>query len=320
MGKPTVFIDGSSGTTGLRIREQLEARDDIDVLVLPDDRRRDPEARKAAGNEADLMILCLPDDAAREAVSWISSSDTKVIDASTAHRVSETWAYGLPEMDEDQRDRVRSSKRVSNPGCYPTGVILSIKPLVNEGLLSQETPLTVHALSGYTGGGKNMIARWEDPGTELDSLAFESPYALETKHKHVPEMTQFSGLNHPPQFIPSVGPFTTGMRIEMPLHRSVLSDGAKAESIWETLNERYAGEEFVNVTPMGAVERQLEPAFDPRVCDGTNRIDLAVIPNELGHVLLVAQLDNLGKGASGAAVQNMNLMLGFDESEGLRVV
>jgi N-acetyl-gamma-glutamyl-phosphate reductase len=319
MGKPTVFIDGSSGTTGLRIREQLEAREDLNVLVLPEGQRRDPQARKDAINSADLVILCLPDDAAREAVSWVASNKTKVIDASTAHRVNELWAYGLPELDEGQRERVRSSSRVANPGCYPTGVILGIKPLVDERLLGQDTPLTVHALSGYTGGGKSMIARWEEAGSQLGHLEFESPYALTTEHKHIPEMTQFSGLQHPPQFIPSVGPFPTGMRIEMPLHRSVLPEGATAETIWDALSERYADEKFVNVVPLGAAERQAEPAFDPRACDGTNRIDISVVPNALGHVLIVAQLDNLGKGASGAAIQNLNLMLGFDEAEGLRV-
>ena len=316
---PKVFIDGSYGTTGLRIREWLADRDDIEVLSLPEDDRRDVEARKTLLAEADLAVLCLPDDAAPEAAAWAGESGTKVIDASTAHRLADGWTYGLPEMDSAQREAIREEMNVSNPGCYATGVILGLRPLVEEGLLPEDAPITVHALSGFSGGGKGMIAQWEEPESELNDLPFESPYALERKHKHIPEMTEYSGLSHEPQFVPSVGPFITGMRVEIPLHRAILSGAATAEAISELLASRYAGEKFVRVNTIDDSLAYTDPAFDPRTANDTNRIDLSVLPNELGHVLLIAQFDNLGKGASGSAIQNMNLMLGLPEDAGLPV-
>ncbi|MCH7739013.1 MAG: N-acetyl-gamma-glutamyl-phosphate reductase [Chloroflexi bacterium] len=314
---PKVFIDGSYGTTGLRIREWLADRDDIEVLSLAEEDRRDVAARKALLAEADLAVLCLPDDAAIEAAAWADESGTKVIDPSTAHRVADNWTYGLPEMDPSQREAIREETHVSNPGCYAIAVILGLRPLVEAGLLPEDSPITVHALSGTSGGGKGMIARWEEPGSELNDLPFESPYALERQHKHIPEMTRYSGLSHEPQFVPSVGPFVTGMRVEIPLHRAILSGAATAESISDLLAARYADEKFVRVNSIDDSLAYADPAFDPRAANGTNRIDLSVLPNELGHVLLIAQLDNLGKGASGSAIQNMNLMLGLPEDAGL---
>ncbi|MCH7907430.1 MAG: N-acetyl-gamma-glutamyl-phosphate reductase [Chloroflexi bacterium] len=314
-----VFIDGSYGTTGLRIRNRLEVREDIDLIVVDEERRRDAGERRDALVNADLAILCLPDDAAVEASEWAEESSTKIVDPSSAHRVAENWTYGLPEMAPGQRDEVRESSKVSNPGCYPTGVILCIRPLTETGILASEAPITVHALSGYSGGGKNLIAKWEGGQPELDNLPFESPYALETEHKHVPEMTKYSGLKHEPQFIPSVGPFMTGMRVEIPLHKAVLQPGASAESIWELLNERYADEPLINVVPIEDALAYSDPAFDPRARNDTDGLDISVVPNALGHVLLVVQIDNLGKGASGAAIQNMNLMLGLPERAGLTV-
>ena len=318
MATPKVYIDGSAGTTGLRIKDQLSARDDIELSVLPDDERRDPRKRRAAIAEADLAILCLPDDAATEAASWASAEGTKIIDASTAHRVADGWVFGLPEMAPGQRQKIANSDAVSNPGCYPTGVILSIRPLVEKGLLDRDSPITVHALSGYSGGGKKLIAKWEGGQPELENLPFESPYALHTMHKHVPEMTEYSGLTNEPQFIPSVGPFITGMRLEIPLHKAVLPEKVMANDIWEVLDHRYADEKFVRIHPVEDTLAYADPAFDPRVANDTNRLDISVMPNTLGHVLLVVQLDNLGKGASGAAVQNMNLMLGLPEDAGLK--
>ncbi len=314
---PKVFVDGSYGTTGLRIREWLADRDDIEVLSLPEEDRRDVAARKALLAEADLAVLCLPDDAAPEAAAWAGDSGTKVIDASTAHRVAGDWTYGLPEMDSSQREAIREEMNVSNPGCYATGVILGLRPLVEEGLLPEDAPITVHALSGFSGGGKAMIKRWEEPESELNDLPFESPYALERQHKHIPEMTQYSGLSHEPQFVPSVGPFITGMRVEIPLHRAILSGAATAEAISELLAARYADEKFVRVNSIDDSLAYADPAFDPRAANDTNRIDFSILPNELGHVLLIAQFDNLGKGASGSAIQNMNLMLGLPEDAGL---
>ncbi len=316
---PKVFIDGSYGTTGLRIREWLADRDDIEVLSLPEEDRRDADARKALLAEADLAVLCLPDDAAGEAAALADESGTKIIDASTAHRVADGWTYGLPEMDPSQREAIREETHVSNPGCYPMGVILGLRPLVEEGLLLDDAPITVHALSGYSGGGKDMIARWEEPESALNDLPFESPYALERRHKHIPEMTRYSGLLHEPQFVPSVGPFITGMRVEIPLHRAILAGAATAEVISDLLASRYADEKFVRVNSIDESLAYADPAFDPRAANGTNRIDLSVLPNELGHVLLIAQLDNLGKGASGSAIQNMNLMLGLPEDACLPV-
>ncbi len=319
MPQPRVFIDGSHGTTGLRIQSRLEERDDLELISISEEDRRDTEVRRAAYEEADLAILCLPDDAALEACEWAETSGTRVIDASTAHRVDDNWVFGLPEMAKGQREAIGESDRVSNPGCYPTGVILATRPLVEDGLISNKFPLTVHAVSGYTGGGKKMIARWEGGEPELGHLPFHTPYAIETRHKHIPEMTKYSHLVHQPQFMPSVGAFPTGMRVEMPLHSSLLDDGVDAGAIWESLNRRYADERFINVVPIDEALEYSDPAFDPRACNDTNRLDLSVLPNKNGHILLIAQLDNLGKGASGAAVQNMNLMLGMDEAAGLSV-
>ncbi len=221
-------------------------------------------------------------------------------------------------MKPGQRQKIANSSAVANPGCYPTGVILSIRPLIENGLLDKGSPITVHALSGYSGGGKKLIEKWENEQNNLQNLPFESPYALHTKHKHIPEMTEYSGLTHDPQFMPSVGPFLKGMRLEIPLHKSVLPENVTASDIWGVLDQRYASEMFVRIHPIENTLEYSDPAFDPRANNDTNRIDISIMPNVLGHVLLVIQLDNLGKGASGAAVQNMNLMLGLPETTGLK--
>jgi len=318
MPNPKVYIDGSAGTTGLRIQERLADRADLDVKILPEGDRRDPDMRRAATADADLTILCLPDDAAVEAASWAKESNTKVVDASTAHRVDDDWAFGLPEMTPDQREKIQQAQNVSNPGCYPTGMILSIRPLVENGLLGEDAPITIHAVSGYTGGGKKLIAKWEDERPDLVNLPFESPYALHTKHKHVPEMHKYTGLTYEPQFMPSVGPFPMGMRLEIPLHKAVLPEGVTANDIWEVLDQRYAHEQFVRVNSIEDTLNYADPAFDPRSTNDTNRCDISIMPNTLGHVMIIIQIDNLGKGASGAAVQNMNLMLGLPENAGLK--
>ena len=318
MATPIVYIDGSAGTTGLRIKDQLSTRDDIKLSVLPYDDRRDPDKRRAAIAGANLTILCLPDDAAAESADWAQQEGTKIIDASTAHRVADDWAYGLPEMDPAQRQKIASAQNVSNPGCYPTGVILGIRPLVENDLLDKDSPITVHALSGYSGGGKKLIAKWEGGQKNLENLPFESPYALHNEHKHVPEMTEYSGLTRKPQFIPSVGSFINGMRLEIPLHKAVLPENVTANDVWEVLDQRYANEQFIRVHSIENTLAYADPAFDPRAANDTNRLDISVMPNPIGHILLIAQLDNLGKGASGAAVQNMNLMLNLPEDAGLK--
>lgn len=310
-----IYIDGEAGTTGLLLRQLLESRGDITLLHVDPSLRKDPAARAARIAEADVTILCLPDEAAKEAVALSSGNGKRLLDASSAHRVSEGWTYGLPELAPGQRDAIRGAARVSNPGCYPTGVILLLRPLVDAKLLSPDAPVSVHALSGYTGGGRNLIERWENPETSLLALPFEAPYALDKAHKHVPEMTRYSGLSRPPHFVPAVGPFRQGMRIEISLHQSTLGPGVDQTRVLEAYQARYAREPFVSVRDANDSLAD-ELALDPRRHNETNRIELSVHANPLGHLLLVAILDNLGKGAARAAVQNLNLMLGVDETLG----
>jgi N-acetyl-gamma-glutamyl-phosphate reductase len=316
-GKPTVFIDGQAGTIGLRIRELMAPRSDLEVLEVAPAQRKDPAARAELLNAADVSILCLPDDAAREAVALISNPRARVIDGSTAHRVHDGWVYGLPEIEPAQRAAIAGAKRVSNPGCWPTCVSLLTRPLVDAGLLPPSTPLAVHGLSGYTGGGNAMIARWEAPEQQLLQLPFEAPYALERMHKHVPEMLRYGRLSAEPQFVPAVGPFRCGMRVQLPLPAGLLPAGSDARALHAALQARYAGERFIQVHPFGSELAGDERALDPTACNGGNRVELRVVAHPSGHVLLIAILDNLGKGASGAAMQSLNLMLGLPEDAGL---
>lgn len=317
MSKPRLFIDGHVGTTGLRIREWLAGREDLALWTLDEGERKSELARRKAIADADLSVLCLPDDAAREAAAWAAESGTRVLDASSSHRVAEGWVYGLPELAPGQRDAIRSAARVSNPGCYPTGFLLLVRPLVDAGLLPADAPLSVHALSGYTGGGKALIGRWESPETGLLRHVFEAPYALERVHKHVPEMRHHAGLDRAPQFVPAVGPFACGMRVQVPIHASLLATGATGEAAWHALSERYREEPFVEIAPFTGAEPVDEWALDPTALNDTNRVRLHVFPNAAGHLLLVALLDNLGKGAAGAAIQTINLMLDLGEQTGL---
>ena len=311
----TVFIDGQEGTTGLEILDRLQPRNEIRLIEIPKDRRKDPQAKAACLNAADLVILCLPDQAARESVGLIRNPATKVIDASTAHRTSEGWVYGLPELNPHQRDRIRLSNRVSVPGCYPTGFILSVRPLVDAGILPPDYPVTVHAVSGFSGGGKKLIETYQNQKVDGASALAYRPYALGLSHKHVPEMQKMTGLQHAPIFAPSVGNFLKGMLVSVPLFSRLLNKRVVAAEVRDTLADFYADEPFVQVMPWESASHLENGFLSPMACNGTNSVELFVFGHDL-QILLVARLDNLGKGASGAAVQNMNLMLDLPEGEG----
>ncbi len=315
---PKVYIDGHVGTTGLRIREWMAERSDVELLTLPEEQRKSRDARRELLCEADVAILCLPDDASREAAEWAEQTNTRLIDASTAHRVQDGWVYGLPELHPAQRDAIRQAKYVANPGCYPSAFLLPTRPLIDAGLIEKDAALSVHALSGSSGGGRKLIEKWEDPKLALGALVYEAPYALERVHKHVPEMTKYSLLQHEPQFVPAVGPFRCGMRVQIPLHASLLQRG-DGDAVWEVLNERYQNEPFITVMPNERPLHVNEHSFDPQACNDTNRLEIYVAPHPSGHILLIALLDNLGKGACGVAIQSLNLMLGLPETTGLPV-
>ncbi len=306
----TIFIDGEAGTTGLEIRERLEARSDLELILLGD-RRRDVEARREALNAADAVILCLPDDAAKEAVAMIDNPAVRVIDASTAYRVDPAWTYGFAEMAPGQREKIAAATRVSNPGCYPTGFIGLVRPLVSAGIVPAGWPVTVNAVSGYSGGGKAMIAEFESEKADPYRA-----YGLSLKHKHVPEMTRHTGLERPVLFAPAVGAYRQGMLVEVPLQLAALPSSPSVEVVHGALAEAYAGCRFVEVAELEETEAMT--GIDPEGLNGTNKMRLHVFGDRAGaQVRLVALLDNLGKGASGAAVQNLNLMLGLDEGLGL---
>lgn len=308
-----VFIDGGAGTTGLEIAERLAGRPDLELIRLEGYRRKDPDARREALNEADLVILCLPDEAAREAVSLIERPSVRVIDASTAHRTASGWVYGFPELDPGQREAVAGATRVSNPGCYPTGFLALVRPLVRAGLLGADAALTVNAVSGYSGGGKAMIAAFENSDApDATDTAFRL-YGLGLAHKHVGEMQAHAGLSVPPLFAPAVARTYRGMLVEVPLqHAPPLAD------LRQALAEAYNGAALVGVAD--AAETEALPLLTIERLSGTDRLELFVFGNDARRqARLVAALDNLGKGAAGAAVQNLNLMLDLAETEGLHL-
>lgn len=312
MGKPIVYIDGKEGTTGLQIYDRLADREDIELLVIDEDKRKDAGERKKLLNAADLAFLCLPDEAAVEAVGLIENPNTRVIDASTAHRTAEGWTYGFPELGAAQREAIQGSKRVANPGCYATGFIALVYPLVKKGLLDPGTSLAVHALSGYTGGGKKMIAVYEAEEREPE-LVSPRHYAVQLSHKHIPEMMKVCGLTRKPLFTPIICDFPQGMVVTAPLDLDMLAGSQSLESLRGMYQDFYAGSRYVTIRPPEAPTCGF---IGSNNLAGSNELQIFVCGNA-EQVMLCARLDNLGKGASGAAVQNMNIMLGFDEGTSL---
>ena len=308
----SIFIDGAAGTTGLEIADRLADRAEFTLITLDDDKRKDPAAKREALNDADFVILCLPDDAAKEAVAMTTSGNTRIIDASTAYRIDPDWAYGFAEYRIGQRDRIASARLVSNPGCYPTGFLGLVAPLVAAGLIPADWPYTVNAVSGYSGGGKALIQRFEGDGTDI---GFRT-YGLDLAHKHVPEMQVHAGLVHAPIFAPAVVRAFRGMIVEVPLPLFAMPKAGNADALRAALAAHYAGSPVVTVHTEAAPSELLMHADQAP----TDRLDLYVLASPDGsQVRLLAMLDNLGKGASGAAVQNLNIMAGLDETAGLRL-
>ena len=308
----SIFIDGAVGTTGLEIADRLAGRAEFTLITLDDDKRKDPAAKREALNDADFVILCLPDDAAKEAVAMTTSSHTRIIDASTAYRIDPDWAYGFAEYRIGQRDRIASARLVSNPGCYPTGFLGLVAPLVAAGLIPADWPYTVNAVSGYSGGGKALIQRLEGEGADI---GFRT-YGLDLAHKHVPEMQVHAGLVHAPMFAPAVVRAFRGMIVEVPLPLFAMPKAGNADALRAALAAHYAGSPVVTVHTEAAPSELLMHADQAP----TDRLDLYVLASPDGsQVRLLAMLDNLGKGASGAAVQNLNIMAGLDETSGLRL-
>lgn len=310
----SVFVDGQEGTTGLRIHEYLAQRRDIEVLRIAPELRKNAAERARLLNAADVAFLCLPDDAAREAAALVSNPNTCLIDASAAHRTLPQWAFGLPELAPQQRERLRQSKRIANPGCHASAFILLLRPLVDAGLVPRELPVSASSISGYSGGGKKLIEQYQN--TSEPALTSPRLYSLSLAHKHVPEMRVHSGLAVKPLFLPVVSNFYKGLAVTVPLHLSQLPPGTTAEMVQRAFEQRYAGERFIRVMPLRDTASLEAVYFDVQACNDTNRVDIFVFGND-SQLMLIARLDNLGKGASGAAVQAMNVHLGVDEGLGL---
>ncbi len=309
--KIKVYIDGQSGTTGLQIYDRIGSREDLELLRIDENKRHDIDERRKFLNSADIVFLCLPDAGAIEAVSLIENPNVRVIDASTAHRTKDDWTYGFPELSREQRTKIAGSKRVANPGCHATGMIAATAPLVRMGILPADYPVTCYSLTGYSGGGKKMIAEYEAKERDL-LLGAPGIYGLNLNHKHIPEMTKMTGLSNAPVFMPVVDDYYKGMASTIMLQNRLLTGTPSAEEICERLQEYYKNEHFVQVVPFGEKPAKLYA----NALAGTNRLELVVCGNA-EQTTVTSLFDNLGKGASGAAVQNMNIMLGLDETTGL---
>ena len=310
-----VFIDGQAGTTGLEIFERLSTRRDLQLLEIDPQQRKDVSARQELLQSADVAILCLPDDAAREAVA-LADGKSRILDASTAYRVADDWAYGLPELRDEQPEKLAAAQFVSNPGCYPQGFILMTRPLIDAGILSPNTPLRCHAVSGYSGGGRQMIERFRAIDAATAEAINSQDYALNLAHKHVPEMQHYSGTAVRPIFTPMVANYYKGMLVHVPLFRDQELGGTAPAAVHEALADRYAGQPFVRVLPYGSTDMLDGGYLNPTAMNDSNNMELMVFGND-EQILLVARYDNLGKGASGAAVQNLNIMLGMEPRAGL---
>ncbi len=311
-----VFIDGRHGTTGLKIDERLAGRGDVEVLTIPEDKRKDPVVKAEYINAADVVFLCLPDAASKESVALLAPGNTRTrfLDASTAHRTNPDWVYGLPEL-HGQRDKIRASQRIAVPGCHASAFILAVRPLVDAGLLPREAAVSATSITGYSGGGKSMIAEYEQQPLPAH-LQAPRPYGLGLKHKHLPEMMAHTGLAAPPVFMPIVSSFYKGLAVSVPLQLSQLKAGTTPEQIHAALAAHYDGERFIRVMPLRDAATLETGFFDVQACNDTNRVDIFVFASDT-QALVIARLDNLGKGASGAAVQSMNVHLGLEESLGL---
>lgn len=310
-----VFIDGQEGTTGLEIHERLSSRRDLEIVKIDPERRKDADARRACIDAADVTVLCLPDAASKEAVALASNPRSRFIDASTAHRTAPGWVYGLPELAPGQRDAIRTARYVANPGCHATGFAALVRPLVDAGVIAPDYPIFAQSITGYSGGGKKLIQSYRDGDEVLTTPP--RPYALGLAHKHLPEMRVVSGLIHPPFFVPVLGRFYRGMLVSVPLEVRALARKTSPAEVHALFSERYAGEPFIKVIPLDATGLLDDGTMlSPLGCNDTNRLEIFVF-GHAGQVLVTARLDNLGKGASGAAVQNLNLMIGAEETTGL---
>jgi N-acetyl-gamma-glutamyl-phosphate reductase len=315
MKKHTVFVDGQEGTTGLRIHEYLAKRSDIELLKIDVDKRKDSAERARLLNAADVAFLCLPDAAAREAVALVNNPNTCIIDASTAHRVAPGWVFGIPELAPGQREALKKAKRITNPGCHSTAFIALLRPLVDAGIVARDLPVTATSITGYSGGGKKMIEEYQ-AAERAEQLDAPRPYGLKLSHKHVPEMMAYTGLTTKPVFMPIVGPFYKGLAVSVPLQLSQLKSGTDGAALVRAFEKHYEGERFIRVMPLGDPAVTEPNFFDVQGSNDTNRVDIFVFADDK-QAILIAREDNLGKGASGAAVQCMNLHLGCDEGLGL---
>lgn len=313
--KYKIFIDGQSGTTGLKIHGMLGERDELAILKIAENDKKIPELKQKLLNQADLVFLCLPDTASRETMQYITNSKTKVIDASTAHRTNSEWTYGIPELNPNQREKIKNSNRVCVPGCHATGFIMAMNPLIENRIISKKQKLVCHSITGYSGGGKGMIGIYENPDN-FDIVNSQRPYALNLDHKHLPEIQHVLGLKTPPLFTPSVGNFKQGMLVMSYLIKDDLIKDVSGQDIIELYKLHYKNEIFVKIIENN-VEYLNEGFLDAKACNNTNRIEISLYENR-DYIVIISRFDNLGKGASGAAVQNMNIMLGLDENKGLK--
>lgn len=314
--KTKIFIDGSEGTTGLRIFERFKGRDDIELLTISTDLRKDVNERKRLINQSDITLLCLPDNVARESVSLVENENVRIIDASTAHRTAEGWTYGFPELNSTQRDKIREGKRISVPGCHATGFISLAYPLVYSGILPHDYPISTFSLTGYSGGGKKMISEYTDNNR---STEYDAPreYALSQQHKHLKEMKKVVGLCREPLFTPIVADYYSGMVVSLPIYTEYLKDKKTLEEIHKFLTDYYANESFVKVMPLGS-EEKYGGFISGKTCSGWDGMNIYITGNS-ERILLTSQFDNLGKGASGAAIQCLNILLGCEEDTGLNI-